>query len=168
MARTQLHLEHLFRRGGFGASPGELAALGNMSMSQGISYLLDYAEQPDDVDSKIGQPNYINFTSRALSGANIIIEDARQRWLFRMIHSQRPLQEKMALFWHNHFATAYSKIAGTFGAVQATKMLALREGDLPGPRGQLETFRAYALGNFRDLLLEMAKDPAMLVWLDGR
>ncbi len=168
MARTQLHLEHLFRRGGFGASPGELAALGNMSMSQGISYLLNYEEQPDDVDSKIGQPNYINFVSRGASGANIIIEDARQRWLFRMIHSQRPLQEKMALFWHNHFATAYSKIAGTFGAVLATKMLALKEGDLPGPRGQLETFRAHALGSFRDLLIEMAKDPAMLVWLDGR
>jgi hypothetical protein len=50
MARTQLHLEHLFRRGGFGASPGELAALGDMSMSQGISYLLNYEDQPDDVD----------------------------------------------------------------------------------------------------------------------
>ena len=85
-----------------------------------------------------------------------------------MVHSQRPLQEKMALFWHNHFATAYSKIAGTVGAVQATKMLALKEGELPGPRGQLEIFRAHALGSFRDLLIEVAKDPAMLVWLDGR
>ena len=55
---------------------------------------------------------------------NSNIEDARQRWLFRMVHSRRPLQEKMALFWHNHFATAYSKIAGTFGAVQGTKMMA--------------------------------------------
>ena len=166
MARTQLHLEHLFRRGGFGASPGELAALGDMSMSQGISYLLNYDDQPDDVDSKIGQPNYVSVIARGPFGTNI--EDARQRWLFRMVHSRRPLQEKMALFWHNHFATAYSKIAGTFGAVQATKMLALKEGELPGPRGQLETFRAHATGSFRDLLIEVAKDPAMLVWLDGR
>jgi uncharacterized protein (DUF1800 family) len=166
MARTQLHLEHLFRRGGFGASPGELAALGDMSMSQGISYLLNYEDQPDDVDSKIGQPNYVSVTLRAPFGTNI--EDARQRWLFRMVHSRRPLQEKMALFWHNHFATAYSKIAGTFGAVQATRMLALKESELPGPRGQLETFRAHATGSFRDLLIEVAKDPAMLVWLDGR
>ena len=45
----------------------------------------------------------------------------------------------MALFWHNHFATAYSKLAGTFGAVQGTKMMALKEGELPGPRGQIET-----------------------------
>ena len=166
MARTQLHLEHLLRRGGFGASPGELAALGDMSMSQGISYLLNYEDRPDDVDSKIGQPNYVSVTARGAFGTNI--DDARQRWLFRMVHSQRPLQEKMALFWHNHFATAYSKIAGGVGAAQATKMLALKEGELPGPRGQLETFRAYALGSFRDLLIEVAKDPAMLVWLDGR
>ncbi|HEY6509094.1 MAG TPA: DUF1800 domain-containing protein, partial [Vicinamibacterales bacterium] len=119
--------------------------------------------------SKIGNPAYVSIFSRAGGFApNTNIEDARQRWLFRMIHSRRPLQEKMALFWHNHFATAYSKIAGTFGAVQGTKMLALVEGQLPGPRGQLELFRAFALGSFRDLLIEVAKDPAMLVWLDGR
>ena len=38
-----------------------------------------------------------------------------------MVHSQRPLQEKMALFWHNHFATAYSKIAGAVGPERATQ-----------------------------------------------
>jgi uncharacterized protein (DUF1800 family) len=85
-----------------------------------------------------------------------------------MVHSPRPLQEKMALFWHNHFATAYSKLAGLVGAIQATKMMALTPGDLPGPRGQLELFRDHALGSFRDLLIEVARDPAMLVWLDGR
>jgi uncharacterized protein (DUF1800 family) len=168
MARTQLHLEHLLRRGGFGASPSELAALGNMSMSQGISHLVNYEDRPDDVDSKIGLPSFVSITARGAFSANTTIEDARQRWLFRMIHSERPLQEKMALFWHNHFATAYSKVAGTFGAVQGTKMLALVEGQLPGPRGQLELLRAFALGSFRDLLIEVAKDPAMLVWLDGR
>jgi uncharacterized protein (DUF1800 family) len=85
-----------------------------------------------------------------------------------MVHSQRPLQEKMALFWHNHFATAYSKLAGIVPGIQATKMLALVEGQLPGPRGQLELFRDMGLGSFRDLLIEVARDPAMLVWLDGR
>ena len=40
-----------------------------------------------------------------------------------MIHSQRPLEEKMALFWHNHFATAYSKIAGAVGQERATRMM---------------------------------------------
>ena len=75
-----------------------------------------------------------------------------------MVHSQRPLQEKMALFWYNHFATTYSKVAGAMGAVTAAKMLALKEGELPGPQGQLELFRRSALGNFRGLLVDVAKD----------
>ena len=117
----------------------------------------------------IGNPAYVSVFNRAGGfQPNTNIEDARQRWLFRMVHSQRPLQEKMALFWHNHFATAYSKIAGTFGAVQGTKLMANVSGQLPGPQGQLELFREHALGSFTDLLLEVAKDPAMLVWLDGR
>jgi uncharacterized protein (DUF1800 family) len=86
-----------------------------------------------------------------------------------MVHSKRPLQEKMALFWHNHFATAYSKVAGTVGGVDGTRMMAAKPSEDPGQvRGQLELFRQYALGSFRDLLVEVAKDPAMLVWLDGR
>ena len=85
-----------------------------------------------------------------------------------MVHSQRPLQEKMALFWHNHFATGYSKIAGAFGTIHGTKMMALKQGALPGRPGQIELFRRFALGNFRNLLIEVARDPAMLVWLDGR
>ena len=86
-----------------------------------------------------------------------------------MVHSQRPLQEKMALFWHNHFATAYSKVAGAIGAVQATKMMALKAGRAAGPAGPDRDCSAqHALGNFRDLLIEVAKDPAMIVWLDGR
>ena len=99
---------------------------------------------------------------------NLNIEHARQRWLFRMLHSKRQLQEKMALFWHNHFATAYSKIAGIVGGGQATRMMALKPGELPGPPGQIELFRSMALGSFRDLLIEVARDPAMLFWLDGR
>ena len=47
-------------------------------------------------------------------------------------------------------------------------MMALKAGELPGPQGQIELFRQHALGNFRNLLVEVAKDPAMLVWLDGR
>jgi uncharacterized protein (DUF1800 family) len=74
----------------------------------------------------------------------------------------------MALFWHNHFATAYSKLVADSGEVQATKMLAHTPGVLRGPQGQIELFRQYALGNYRDLLVEVAKDPAMLVWLDGK
>ena len=125
MARTELGVEHLLRRAGFGASQDDLKAFDDSSTSAVLDHLLDYEEQPDDVDSKIGNPAYVVVTFN-VGGfqPNTNIEDARQRWLFRMVHSQRPLQEKMALFWHNHFATAYIKIAGAVGGAQGTKMMA--------------------------------------------
>jgi len=169
MARGQPHLEHLLRRAGFGASPEELNAFERMSNSQVLEYLLDVNGQPDDVDARIGDPAHIGVPLRGPDSMETNIEDARQRWLFRLLHSRRPLQEKMALFWHNHFATAYSKVAGFAGAVQATKMMALKAGGrVPGPQGQLELFRQRGLGRFRELLADVARDPAMLVWLDNR
>src|SRR5690606_17407842 len=100
---------------------------------------------------------------------NTVINDARQRWLFRMVHSRAPLQEKMALFWHHHFATAYSKVAGTYGAAHAARLMDARPStDTAGVRGQIQMFRDAGLGPFRDLLVDVAKDPAMIVWLDGR
>ncbi len=168
MARSELGVDHLLRRAGFGASQDDLKAFEGRSTSEVLQHLLDYESQPDDVDEKIGNPAYAQVARGAGFSPNLNIEHARQRWLFRMLHSNRPLQEKMALFWHNHFATAYSKIAGIVNGAQATRMMALKPGELPGPPGQIELFRAMALGSFRDLLIEVAKDPAMLFWLDGR
>src|SRR5262245_40778368 len=107
-----LQIEHLLRRAGFGARPDELETYRALSLNAAISRLLEYQRIPDDVDSKIGQPEYVgNTPASGPFSPNTTIVDARQRWLFRMIHTNRPLQEKMTLFWHNHFATAYSKIA---------------------------------------------------------
>jgi uncharacterized protein (DUF1800 family) len=163
-------LEHVLRRMGFGASASELSAYSDMSLGSVITSLLDYERQPDTIDQQIGQPAYLGVTARGGPfSPNTIINDARQRELFRMVHTLRPLQEKMALFWHNHFATAYSKINGVYNSVHATKMIAGKQGEVAGgQRGQYDLFRQYATGNFRDLLVEVAKDPAMLVWLDGR
>ena len=134
-----------------------------------IDTLLNYEQEPDDVDDNIGKPEYVAVTTRGQFAPNTVINDARQRELFRMVHSRRPLQEKMALFWHNHFATAYSKVNGTYGSVHATKMMAGRPDQVAGSqRGQYQLFRDLATGNFRELLVEVARDPAMLVWLDGR
>ena len=160
---------HLLRRAAFGPDATDVVRFADASVSTVAAYLVDFDQQPDDVDAKIGGDAYVGVTARrGQFTPNTRIDDARQRWLFRMVHSQRPLQEKMALFWHNHFATAYTKIAGGVGSVQATKMMALKAGELPGPQGQIELFRQYALGNFRNLLFEVARDPAMVVWLDGR
>jgi uncharacterized protein (DUF1800 family) len=168
MARGSPLIEHLLRRAGFGLGADDLQVYNNMSVAGAVSRLIDYEAIPDTVDDHIGDPAYASVTARGVFSPNSNVEDARQRWLFRMVHSQRPLQEKMTLFWHNHFATAHSKLAGTVGTTIGTKMMANKEGGLPGPRGQIETLRTMALGKFRDILVEMARDPAMLVWLDGR
>src|SRR6266513_629649 len=66
-----------------------------------------------------------------------------------MVHTRLPFEEKLTLFWHNHFATAISKVPEILMYIQNL------------------TLRQNALGRFDDLLLRVAQDPAMLVWLDG-
>jgi uncharacterized protein (DUF1800 family) len=161
-------LEHVLRRMGFGASPEDLAHYRDLSPLALVQTLLNFGSVADDVDANIGRPEFAGITTRGQFSPDTIINDARQRWLFRMVHSRRPLQEKLALFWHNHFATAYSKINGTFGPVHATKMMDGKPQNVGGVRGQIQLFRDMATANFRDLLIEVARDPAMLVWLDGR
>jgi uncharacterized protein (DUF1800 family) len=168
MSQLSPEIDHLLLRAGFGASPADVEIFRNMSTAAAVTYFVDYEGRPDDVDARIGRPDHVQVASKDLFAPDIDIDDARQRWMFRMVHTRRPLQEKMALFWHNHFATAYSKLVADSGNVQAAKMLALKPGVLRGPQGQLELFRQYALGNYRDLLLQVAQDPAMLVWLDGK
>jgi uncharacterized protein (DUF1800 family) len=166
--REQL-MEHLLRRAGFGASQQEIDFYTDMGFPAAVSRLVDYESVPDKIDTFVGSSGFVGVTARGAFQPSTNITDARQRWLFRMIHSQRPLQEKMALFWHNHFATAFSKISGAVGGTEATRMMAAKPSeDAVGARGQLELFRDHALGNFRDLLIAVAQDPAMLVWLDGR
>jgi uncharacterized protein (DUF1800 family) len=168
MSQLTPEIDHLLRRAGFGAGPMDIDVFKDMSTAAAVSYLVDYEGRPDDVDAQIGRSDHAQVTTRDLFAPDIDIDDARQRWLFRMIHTRRPLQEKMALFWHNHFATAYSKLLADSGATQAGKMFASKPGVLRGPQGQLELFRQFALGNFRDLLLSVAQDPAMVIWLDGK
>ncbi len=161
-------LAHLLRRAGFGASPDDLATFEPLSYAQAVDQLVNYQSIPDTVDSHIGQAGYVGTTSNGAFSPNTVITDAQQRWLFRMLHSQRPLQEKMTLFWHNYFATGFSKIAGVVQASNATRLMAAKASEDPQQqRGQIELLRDNALGNFRQLLIAVAQDPAMLIWLDG-
>ncbi len=168
MSLLDPEIDHLLRRAGFGVSAAEVETFARMAPNAAVAYLVDYEGRPDDVDGRIGRPDHAQVVSKELFSPDTNIDDARQRWLFRMIHTRRPLQEKMAMFWHNHFATAYSKLVADSGALQAAKMFAYKPGALRGPQGQLELFRQYALGNFRDLLVKVAQDAAMLIWLDGQ
>jgi uncharacterized protein (DUF1800 family) len=169
MARRDALIEHLLRRIGFGGSPADVEGYADLGYATALDRLINYEIVPDDVDDKIGQPGYAGLTLTSRLDASVNIGHARQRWLFRMIHTERPLQEKMALFWHNHFATAYSKVSGSIGAADGTRAMAAKPSeDAAGVEGQLELLRRLAVGNFRTLLIAIAKDPAMLVWLDGR
>ncbi len=164
-------LEHILRRMGFGASPAELAALAGASIDAVVDRLLNYESLSTDHDSKIGLPEYVGITTASGQpfSPNTLINDARQRWLFRMIHSERPLEEKMALFWHNHFATAYSKLAGAVGQERATRLMDNDPNSLAGSNpGQIQTLRQFATGSFPGMLMAMAKDPAMIYWLDSQ
>jgi uncharacterized protein (DUF1800 family) len=170
MARTSdRYIEHLLRRAGFGARPDELEYYGGMSISDAVDAVVNYERVADDVDEKIGKSGYVGITTRGAFAPASNIVDSRQRWLFRMVHTNRPLQEKMTLFWHNHFATGYTKVAGTLGATEGARYMAAKASEDPGRvRGQIEMLRDNALGNFRDILVAIAKDTAMLYWLDGR
>ncbi len=169
MARTSdRYIEHLLRRAGFGARPDELDYYSGVSISDAVDALINFERVADDVDANIGRSGYVGVTTRGAFAPQSNIIDSRQRWLFRMLHTNRPLQEKMTLFWHNHFATAYTKVAGTLGAAEGARYMAAKPSEDPAQvRGQIEMLRENALGNFRDLLVNIAKDVAMIIWLDG-
>ena len=169
MASGDLLIEHLLRRAGFGATGPEIESYSDLGYATALDRLINYEQIFDNVDDLIGQPGYVGMTIVGPFTPATNIAHARQRWLFRMVHTPRPLQEKMTLFWHNHFATAFSKISGTITASDAARVMASKpDDDDAHVEGQIELLRRLAVGNFRDLLLAVAKDVAMLIWLDGR
>src|SRR5258707_14424217 len=139
---TDRQVEHLLRRAGFGARPDEIDAYRQLAIEEAVDVLVDYDSIPDSVDNLIGKQGYVGMTISGQFLPQSNINHARQRWLCRMVHSDRPLQEKMTLFWHNHFATGYNKIAGALGATEGARYMAAKTSeDVAGLRGQLETLR---------------------------
>jgi uncharacterized protein (DUF1800 family) len=182
---------HLLERAGFGGTPEDIARLAAMSPQAAVAALVDYhAVANDDLapfeHSDVWDPSLRDFpvsrvaaTERAQKtgeAMGVRIKPAGERrlqpvvdrffywlratvletrrlahwWADRMVATNRPLQEKMALFWHGHFATGEDKIR------DYRKMLQ-----------QLALFHRHAAGNFGDLLMDVARDPAMLAYLDA-
>ncbi|HVC97327.1 MAG TPA: DUF1800 domain-containing protein [Pirellulales bacterium] len=135
---------HLLRRAGFAPTRAELGA----AVEQGLEATVDglFAENSEEQAA-------FQQTFDAVAGSLVNFADASQVqawWVHRMLRSAVPLREKLTLFWHGHFATSVHKVEDAVLMHQ-----------------QIETLRAHAWGNFRDLVLAVARDPAMLVWLDG-
>lgn len=135
---------HLYRRVAFGATTAELESALKVGPAKAIDVLLEGGAGQAEFDEQTAA------LAKSVASANNGPQ-LRAWWLYRMMYSPHPLREKLTLFWHNHFATSNAKVNN------AGFML-----------GQYELMRRHALGNFRPLLQEMSKDPAMLVWLDTR
>jgi len=182
---------HLLERAGFGGTPEEIQALAKLTPAQAVARLVrfqgtDDSQLPPFVHSGIHDPGLEPFppsrpavtdqakkTGEAL-GIKVKPEGSRRLqpvvdeffywlrasaletnrvaywWANRMLVSPQPLREKMALFWHGHFAVNESKVR------DYRKLL-----------DQLELFEKQGTGNFRDLMVAVAQDPAMLSFLDA-
>ena len=136
-------MAHLMRRAGFGAPHGELEARVAQGYDATVEELVHPAEQPDVEYDKLLR---YHTSWRELLNTG----DGQHYWTYRMINSKRPLEEKMALFWHGIFCTGVSKSEHP-GQIQL----------------QIDMFRQNGLGRFPDLLLELSKDPAMVFYLDN-
>ena len=137
-------MAHLMRRAGFGASRDELERCVEQGYEATIEELLDTSNPNNMPDDIIRRYHAEQSELRDLAGSAAY-------WMYRMISTESPLEEKMALFWHGLFATGYTKLN------QARSQL-----------NQVEMFRRNGLGAFDRLLLEISRDPAMLVWLDNQ
>jgi len=137
-------IAHLLRRFGLGASENELSYYLSPDYGAAVDLLLNYEAVPEDF---VFQPDAIRPDAKKPLPMPAVVT----WWAARMIATQRPLQEKMTLFWHDHFATSAGKVKNAYMMV-----------------AQNETFRAGATGNFRDLLLKCSHEPAMLLWLDNQ
>jgi uncharacterized protein (DUF1800 family) len=134
---------HLLRRAGFGARPDELTTYASYGFNEAVDRLVNYQQVPDDA------------MEQRLKALNLDLSKAQNQqrwWLLRMVWTQRPLLEKMTLFWHGVLTSSYRKVGG---AKSYSRMMV-----------QNQFLRQHAFDTFDNILLGITADPAMLVYLD--
>ena len=139
-------MAHLMRRAGFGATREELEAYVAKGYEATVEELLYPENAPPALEDEdilrryhVGQCDMLT------------IETCTMYWLYRMVNTSRPLEEKIALFWHGVFATGNTKLCN------------------PRPLfKQIYMFRQFGLGSFRTLLVQLSKNPAMIFYLDNK
>ena len=144
MASQEIELmAHLLRRAGFGATRDEIEERASLGYEVTVEELLHPDEQPDmDLNLLYRlQPDWRGYAH---------IETNQPLWLYRMINSQRPLEEKMSLFCHGLFCTGHAKVM-----------------DAPQIAREIDLFREHCLGSVKDLLLALSRDSVMLYFLDN-
>lgn len=153
---NQLHLLHLHRRAGFGIPPANLSRLSAQPLQTAIANLFD-ASRPA-LPLQIVEENTVTLAKvldMTKEERQMLRKDSREKlrdlnilWLQRMVSGKAALREKMTLFWHGHFACR------TFNVFFAQQ--------------QNNTLRQHALGSFRELLMAVSKDAAMLQFLNNQ
>ena len=142
--RDLILMSHLMRRAGFGATRNELEDRLKVGYESTVEDLLDR--------SKSNGVDYYEFLRYfpmwwkpgTMGGLG------QSSWVWTMINSQSPLKEKLCIFYHNIFATGVSKV-DHYDEIE----------------DMIDVFREKGLGHYKDILLEMAKSPAMIYWLDN-
>lgn len=158
---------HLLLRAGFGGTPQQVQQLCDLGLYRAVDHLVNFHQHPfvgvpfDAVVPPAGDPLEARLR---IPGAQARAAAARPRsaaynaqhgrladwWLKRMVESPRPLQEKLALFWHGHFATQISVVQSSYAVYQHNQLL-----------------REHGAGSFSALLYGIAHDPAMIRYLDN-
>jgi len=159
---------HLLNRAGFGVPPKAVQRLAAMKPQEAVDAFVDFEKLPDvgpaapaDLPSRIDYKamreqgekltpeERMKLNREAQRAARAAMDQLQAWWLQRMCKSQRPLQEKMTLFWHGHFATSAEKVKDPVDNLRLN-----------------EIFRAHASGNFRELTTAVGKSSAMMRYLD--
>jgi len=140
---SSMQTGHLLRRAGFGANLDDLTTYRNLGFNGAVERLLNYQQVADD-----DMEHRLNALSLDL---NRPLEQVRW-WLLRMAWTQRPLLEKMTLFWHGVLTSSFRKVGGRAGFM---RMII-----------QNQFLRSHAFDTFDNILLGITADPAMLFYLD--
>ncbi|HNO76509.1 MAG TPA: DUF1800 domain-containing protein [Phycisphaerae bacterium] len=127
---------HLLRRAAFGATPEQVEQAVQRGLTATVEDLLEKKPVPAEWDEL----------------AELYEDNIPRRWMVYLLESPNPLYEKMALFWHDRFATSRRVVDGR------DRNLAVLHWNM---------LRQQALGNYREFLEELTIDPLMLIWLDG-
>lgn len=140
---SEVQIGHLLRRAGFGATPDELATYSNLGYTGAVDRLLNYQQVSDNA-----MENRLNALNLDLNSP----VDQQRWWLLRMSWTQRPLLEKMTLFWHGVLTSSFTKVGGKTAYM---RMII-----------QNNFLRAHAFDTFDNIMLGITSDPAMLFYLD--
>ncbi|MEO7211715.1 DUF1800 domain-containing protein [Mucilaginibacter sp.] len=149
------YIRHLYARAGFGIRFEELKQAENLSVKQAVAGLFKASETIIPADIIAGNISYKDFLQANEGTKKMFLQEQRQQekalnidWINKMSTSDAQLREKMTLFWHNHFACR------TQNAWYAQQLNNIQ--------------RNNAVGNFKTLLLEVSKAPAMLQFLNNQ